>query len=147
MAEPIVRTATARDIDSVLALWRAAGGTATVTDTPNGVKRLLDTAPEALLVAEASVVVGSLIAAWDGWRGSFYRLAVDPDRRRQGIGSLLLREGERRLRTVGAVRLTAILVDDDPAVSAFWRAAGYERQANRARFIRHLPEEPAAHLR
>jgi predicted MFS family arabinose efflux permease len=38
---------------------------------------LLNADPEALLVAEVDgVVVGSLIAAWDGWRGSFYRLAV-----------------------------------------------------------------------
>jgi ribosomal protein S18 acetylase RimI-like enzyme len=154
MAEVTIRTATTRDVDSVLALWSVAGGTATVTDTPDGVKRLLETAPEALLVAEARVVVGTLIAAWDGWRGSLYRLAVHPGRRRQRIGTLLLREGERRLRALGAVRLTAILVDDDPAVAAFWSAAGYERQANRARFIRHLPDHadgtlaeqwPAAH--
>ena len=35
-------------------------------------------------------MVGSLIAAWDGWRGSFYRLAVHPERRRQRIATALL---------------------------------------------------------
>ena len=51
---------------------------------------------------------------------------------------MLLREGERRLRERGAVRLTAIVADDDEAgAMAFWRAAGYEQQQHRARFVRH----------
>lgn len=69
-------------------------------------------------------MIGSLIAAWDGWRGSFYRLAVHPDHRRRGIGTALLREGERRLRARGAVRLTAILAGADPVAAGFWEAVG-----------------------
>jgi ribosomal protein S18 acetylase RimI-like enzyme len=82
-------------------------------------------------------VVGSLIAAWDGWRGSFYRLAVSPERRREGLATMLLREGERRLCGRGAVRLTAIVAHEDAGAVAFWRAAGYERQQDQARFVRH----------
>jgi hypothetical protein len=36
----------------------------------------------------------------------------------------------------GAVRLTAVVSDEDPAAMAFWRAAGYEHQRARARFVR-----------
>jgi ribosomal protein S18 acetylase RimI-like enzyme len=93
--------------------------------------------PRALLVAELDgVLIGSLIAAWDGWRGSFYRLAVSPEYRRKGLATTLLREGERRLRERGAVRLTAIVADDEDGAMAFWRAAGYEPQRHRARFVR-----------
>ncbi len=85
--------------------------------------------PGALLVAEhAGIVVGSLIAAWDGWRASFYRLAVAPEHRRKGLATTLLREGERRLRERGAIRLTAIVADNEAGAMGFWRAAGYERQ-------------------
>jgi ribosomal protein S18 acetylase RimI-like enzyme len=83
-------------------------------------------------------VIGSLIAAWDGWRGSFYRLAVHPVWRRQGIATALLRESEHRLRERGAARLTAIVADHDPAAIGFWQAAGYQRQQRRARFVRHV---------
>jgi len=105
---------------------------------PEGLAGLLSVDPQALLVGELDgVLVGSLIAAWDGWRGSFYRLVVAPERRRKGLATMLLREGERRLRERGALRLTAIVLDDDAGATAFWRAAGYERQQHRARFVRH----------
>jgi len=43
---------------------------------------------------------------------------------------------ERRLRERGAIRLTAIVADDEDGAMSFWRAAGYERQEHRARFVR-----------
>jgi ribosomal protein S18 acetylase RimI-like enzyme len=133
-----IRNATEDDIASVLDLWVVAGSLPSVSDSPDGVARLLAADPQALLVAELEgVLAGSLIAAWDGWRGSFYRLAVLPEHRRKGLATMLLREGERRLRERGAVRLTAIVADDEARAIGFWRAAGYERQQHQARFVRH----------
>jgi ribosomal protein S18 acetylase RimI-like enzyme len=133
-----IRNAGEEDIASVLDLWILAGSLPSVSDSPDGLARLLAADPQALLVAELDgVVVGSLIAAWDGWRGSFYRLAVSPEHRRKGLATMLLREGERRLRERGALRLTAIAADDEAGAMAFWRAASYERQQHRARFVRH----------
>ena len=120
-----------------MSLWDTAGNPPSVSDTREGLSCLLATDPEALIIVEAGgALAGSLIAAWDGWRGSFYRLAVHPDRRRQGLAMMLLGEGERRLGERGAVRLTAIVADDDPAAMGFWKAVGYQRQGNRARFVR-----------
>ena len=134
-----IRGAAEGDFAAVLALWVAAGSLPSVSDTPEGLARLLATDPQALLVAELDdVLAGSLIAVWDGWRGSFYRLAVSPEHRRKGLATMLLREGERRLRERGAVRLTAIVADDQASAIGFWRAVGYERQQHRARFVRHL---------
>jgi ribosomal protein S18 acetylase RimI-like enzyme len=135
-----IRHASKHDVERVLALWDAAGSAETVTDTRDGVLGLLDADPEALLVAESDSgeIVGSLIAAWDGWRGSFYRLAVHPDRRRQGLATALLREGERRLLGRGAVRFTAIVTDDDLDAMGFWAATGYQPQESRARFVRNV---------
>jgi ribosomal protein S18 acetylase RimI-like enzyme len=132
-----IRSATEQDIEPVLCLWGAAGSSPSVTDTREGLLVLLATDEGALLLAEHDgTVVGSLIAAWDGWRGSFYRLAVHPGGRRQGIATALLWEGERRLRARGTVRLTAIVAEDDSAATAFWQAAGYARQRDRVRFVR-----------
>ncbi len=133
-----IRSAGENDIASVLDLWVVAGSVPSVSDSPDGLARLLAADPQALLVAErGGVLVGSLIAAWDGWRGSFYRLAVSPEHRRKGLATMLLREGERRLRERGALRLTAIVADDEEGAMAFWEAVGYQRQPQRARFVRH----------
>jgi ribosomal protein S18 acetylase RimI-like enzyme len=134
-----IRIATEDDIASVLDLWVVAGSLPSVSDSPDGLARLLADDPQALLIAGLDgVLAGSLIATWDGWRGSFYRLAVTPEHRRKGLATMLLREGERRLHERGAVRLTAIVADDDPIAMSFWRTAGYKQQQHRARFVRHL---------
>ncbi|HEX5309747.1 MAG TPA: GNAT family N-acetyltransferase [Solirubrobacteraceae bacterium] len=134
----IIRNASEEDIASILDLWAAADSSPSVSDSPEGLAGLLSADSEAMLVAELDgVVVGSLIAAWDGWRGSFYRLAVLPSEQRQGLATTLVREGERRLCERGAIRLTAIVADEDAGAMAFWRAAGYERQQHRARLVRH----------
>ena len=136
----MIRRASEHDIERVLSLWNAAGSAETVTDTRDGVLGLLDDDREALLVAESdgAEIVGSLIAAWDGWRGSFYRLAVHPDWRRQGLATALLHEGEHRLQARGAARFTAIVTDDDPNAMGFWAATGYKQQESRARFVRNV---------
>ena len=134
-----IRSATLEHIPAVLALWQAAGGPESVTDTADGLARLLRENRDGLLIADcAGAPIASLIATWDGWRGNLYRLAVRPQRRREGIATALVREGERRLRARGAVRLSAIVADQDPAAMEFWRAAGYRRQHDQARFVRHL---------
>jgi ribosomal protein S18 acetylase RimI-like enzyme len=137
-----IRSAAERDVDAVLELWAAAGSTPTVTDTRESLSCLLAGDEQALLLADAGAIVGSLIAAWDGWRASFYRLAVHPDHRRVGIATALLREGERRLCQRGAFRLTAIVTESDPVAIGFWQSAGYSAQADRVRFVRHAEAPP-----
>lgn len=139
MSEWSIRTGTADDIPALPALWRAADSAPTVTDDEASIVALLANDPGSLLVAEQEgEVIGSLIAAWDGWRGSFYRLAVDPRWRRRGLATALVAAGEQRLIALGAVRLTAIVATDEEAALDLWASAGYRRQSARARFVRTL---------
>ena len=131
--------ATADDIPGVLELWRAAEVLPGSTDDAGALEGLVAHDPEALLVARADGrLVGVLIAAWDGWRGNMYRLAVHPDHRGRGLARALVGEGERRLQERGARRVTALVVHrDDPAI-ATWRALGYQYDARMARYVRTL---------
>jgi len=125
----------------VLELWRRAEASASSTESAEDVGGLLLRDPEALLLAEADEgeIVGSLIVGWDGWRGGFYRLAVDPAHRRRGLATALVRAGEERLRALGAHRLNAIVETHEPDAMAFWSSVGYELQTSRSRFVKNLP--------
>jgi ribosomal protein S18 acetylase RimI-like enzyme len=139
-AAPQIRTGRAADIDAVLDLWRRADASPSSTESADDVRGLLERDPEALLLADAGGgVVGSLIVGWDGWRGTFYRLAVDPRARRRGLATALVRTGEERLRGLGARRLNAIVESEEADAMAFWAAAGYELQTARSRFVKNLP--------
>jgi ribosomal protein S18 acetylase RimI-like enzyme len=140
LSAPLIRPGSAADVAEVLALWRRADASPSSTESAADVRGLLARDPEALLVAEASgEVVGSLIVGWDGWRGTFYRLAVDPAHRRRGLATVLVRDGEERLRALGAHRLNAIVETDEADAMAFWAAAGYELQSARSRFVKNFP--------
>ena len=124
------------DVEQVLALWREADAEPTHTDDAAGLMTLLDRDPEALIVAvDGDRLVGSVIAGWDGWRGSIYRIVVAPDQRRAGLGRRLLQAAEDRLRRVGARRSQAIVVETDDLAVAFWRASGWAAQVERVRFV------------
>jgi ribosomal protein S18 acetylase RimI-like enzyme len=128
------------DAQAVLGLWaRSRSGHATTADRLEDIERLIADSPAALLVAERSgEIVGALIAAWDGWRGNLYRLAVCDSHRRQGIGAALVRAGEEYLRSRGVRRITALVAYEDDEAGAFWGSAGYPRDRDVGRRVRNL---------
>jgi ribosomal protein S18 acetylase RimI-like enzyme len=124
------------ETDAVLGLWREADAEPTHTDDVEGLVTLLAADPDALIVAEeGGRLVGCVIAGWDGWRGSIYRLVVAPTHRRAGLGRHLLAAAEERLHALGGRRLQAIVVSTDGQATAFWRASGWEEQVERLRFV------------
>lgn len=130
----------------MLELWALARSRhATTIDHPGDVERLVSEQSGSLLIADAGGnVVGALIAAWDGWRGNLYRLAVHPDHRRCGIATRLVEAGEHHLRRLGARRVTALVGHDDATAAAFWTAACYPLQVEMGRRVRNLSERSEA---
>jgi ribosomal protein S18 acetylase RimI-like enzyme len=131
------RKATRDDFTAVLALWnQARSGHAETADTREALERLED---GALLVHEhEGEIVGALIAAFDGWRGNMYRLAVAPAHRRGGIARALVTAGEAWLRAQGAPKVTALVGRGDEQAEALWRAAGYKDDVEIGRWVRAL---------
>jgi ribosomal protein S18 acetylase RimI-like enzyme len=133
---PELRPAIATDVPAVLALWREVAAP-TSTDNEAAVSALLFRDPGALIVADdRGRIVGSVIAGWDGWRGSVYRLAVASRHRRHGLGARLLRAAEDRLSALGAERMHAIVVGTDAGAVGFWQATDWERQPGQLRFTK-----------
>jgi ribosomal protein S18 acetylase RimI-like enzyme len=124
------------DLPAVLELWQLAAAEPTHTDDLEALRALFQHDPGSVFVADAEgQLVGSVIAAWDGWRGSIYRLVVLPNERRHGLGRQLLSAAQARLESLGARRLQAIVVESDDRAIGFWRASAWEEQSERRRFV------------
>lgn len=137
--DPVVRSATPDDVDSVLRLWREADAVVSTTDDADALHTLLERDPASLLIAEvAGEPVGTLIVGWDGWRANLYRLAVLPPWRRRGIATGLVVAAEKILRSLGARRGAAVVVTGHEDAAAFWRSMGYVLDERVGRFAKML---------
>jgi ribosomal protein S18 acetylase RimI-like enzyme len=148
------RTATPEDIPALLGFWQtAAENAARPQDSAAAVENLLARDPAALILAidpsarsdpsdpsdpSDQRIVGSVIAGFDGWRCHLYRLAVAPDRRRQGIATTLVEHAEARFRALGGTRSDAMVLDDNVSAQSAWWAQGYRVQEEWSRWVRPL---------
>jgi ribosomal protein S18 acetylase RimI-like enzyme len=134
-----IRACRLEDIEAVLELWRQADATPSATDTVEDLRRAISESPAHVLVAEVEGrAIGSIIGAFDGWRGNIYRLAVHPHCRRLGVGRALVAEVEKRLIRQGAKRITALVEKEQPRAMSFWEAIGYRMDERIARRVRTL---------
>lgn len=79
-----------------------------------------------LVAQDGDQVLGTAMAGYDGHRGWLYTIAVKPNSQRNGIGSLLLGEAERRLHALGCGKINLQIRAGNEAVAAFYRRHGYE---------------------
>lgn len=101
------------------------------------VESLVRRDPDSMLLAEVDgVIVGTVIAGWDGWRAHLCRLAVDPSARGQGFGRLLVQAAEQRLRELGAIRFDAMVLSGNSLGEAACEAMGHRPQEEWTRWVR-----------
>jgi ribosomal protein S18 acetylase RimI-like enzyme len=113
--------------DAVNALWREAFPDDAPRNTAKSVIPVkLTVQPDLLLVAmDGKIVVGSILAGFDGFRGWLNRVAVLQSRRRHGIGTRLIAEAERRLKSLGCTKINLQIVGSNYAVAEFYQRLGY----------------------
>jgi len=123
MTEATVRKLGRQDIPAILDLWNASG----LHVRPEGRDSVEHIAHEmeqgsalflgAFLGAE---MAGVVLATHDGRKGWVNRLAVPPERRKRGIGRLLVRACEKEFEALG-FGLSCALIEDwnDPSMALF----------------------------
>jgi ribosomal protein S18 acetylase RimI-like enzyme len=68
------------------------------------------------------------MVGFDGHRGWVYYLAVDPGRRRRGLGRSLMAAAKDWLMVRGAPKLQLMVRSDNEAAVGFYQRLGLERQ-------------------
>jgi ribosomal protein S18 acetylase RimI-like enzyme len=114
------------DTEAVVALWDSCDLIRPWNDPRRDIERKLRVDPELFLVAvEEELVLGSVMAGYEGHRGWINYLAVDPKRRRQGLGARLMDEAERLLDERGCPKINLQIRSENADVIAFYGALGY----------------------
>jgi ribosomal protein S18 acetylase RimI-like enzyme len=119
----------------VIALWYEAGLTRPWNDRRLDIQRKLAVQPETFLVAVApdsenhgrDLVIGSVMAGYDGHRGWLYYLATATAHRGRGVARALVGEAERLLEAMGCPKVQLMVREGNEAVLGFYDALGYER--------------------
>ncbi|MER7762101.1 GNAT family N-acetyltransferase [Streptomyces sp. NPDC097619] len=134
-----IRPARPDELPAVLEFWAAAAEGTSISDDLAGVAGLVTRDPGALLLAERDdLLVGTVIAGFDGWRCHLYRLAVHPEQRRRGVATALLTAAEERFVALGGRRGDAMVLDRNDRARAAWRAAGYTPEDHWTRWVKPL---------
>ena len=115
------------DTEAVVSLWQLTGLTRPWNNPYQDIHRKLKVQPELFLVAvDGRVIVGSVMAGYDGHRGWLYYLASAPDRRGEGIARRLVAEAEERLTAMGCPKVQLMVRPENGIARGFYDALGYE---------------------
>ncbi len=109
-----------------MSLWSICELTRPWNDPNRDIDRKLARDAENLLVLDDDGrLIGSVMVGYGGHRGWVNYLAVHPDRRRQGLGRLLMDAAERRLRDLGCPKVNLQVRTSNEAAKDFYRRIGY----------------------
>lgn len=123
-----IRTMTIADYDAVYALWMRIKGFSmkSLDDSREGVERFLHRNPTtSVVVLEESRIVGAILCGHDGRRGCLYHVCVDPEYRKQGIGTRMVVFAMNALKAEKVSKVSLIAFTTNDGGNAFWRKIGW----------------------
>ena len=114
------------DETAVVGLWQRCDLTRAWNDPHKDILRKLTVQPELFLVGELEdTLIASVMAGYDGHRGSVNYLAVAPEHRKAGHARMLMRHVEACLEAMGCPKLNMQVRTSNAAVLDFYRRIGY----------------------
>jgi transitional endoplasmic reticulum ATPase len=132
------------DLDAAVRLWDdpAAGTAAPVFGVSDLISAVRAGSPAVVAVA-GKELVGTVVATLSGDRALLLRISLAPGWRRQGIGSTMVTELERRLVAAGIHRVSCLLADDTEMGAAALEHSGYTARSGMFLYEKLEPVGPA----
>ena len=138
------RLASFDDYALIISLWEKAG----LSHRPKGrdsqekMKIEMERGIATFIIAEIQhVAVGIVLVSHDGRKGWINRLAVDPEYRKRGIASALIKEAEKTLLENGIEIFTCLIEDWNEASIALFKKAKYVEHKDIVYFSKRLNKD------
>ncbi len=125
MSVPEYRSPVADDHPGLCRLWANCAGLGGTLSAAGFASFVAVSGAYSCIALDGDQPVGSLLASFDGVRGAFSRLAVDPAWRGRGVARALFDRCSRALFAAGAEHLYFLIYGDNETGKRFWRAAGF----------------------
>jgi ribosomal protein S18 acetylase RimI-like enzyme len=141
----LVRSYAPSDESAVIALWQACGLTRPWNDPRKDIARKMAVQPELFLVGtEDGRIIASVMAGYDGHRGSVNYLAVSPTHQGRGFGKQLMRHVEEVLTALGCPKINLMVRGTNQEVIAFYDRLEFARDDVVSLGKRLIPDLPSA---
>ncbi len=110
------------DYPAMVTLWQATPGVRLVqADGQESIARFLGRNPGMSAVClEGNELIGTAMCGHDGRRGFLYHVAVRPENRSKGIGTMLVQHCLESLRQAGIDKCHVFVLADNEIGRAFW---------------------------
>ncbi|MGI6551388.1 MAG: GNAT family N-acetyltransferase [Syntrophomonadales bacterium] len=127
-----IRTVIPGDLEDLTSFWRTIDGVGLGKgDDLESLRRFILRNPTTcFLIRDEGKVVGSVLGGFDGRRGYVYHLAVCPEKRRQGLGRILMDTVCRELEKQGAHKVHLFVFNENLEAIGFYQRLGWNRRTD-----------------
>ena len=116
-----------KDRASLIELWKTVFTDDPPHNEPSKVIEAKLAVDDLIFLAENNnEIVGASMAGYDGHRGWLYAVAVLPEHRRSGTGSLLVKHTIQCLKECGCIKVNLQIRSTNTDVAAFYRSLGFK---------------------
>lgn len=123
-----IRKMSMDDYEEIYKLWISTPGLGLndIDDSKTGIDKYLERNPNTCFVAIASgKIVGVILSGHDGRRGFIYHTAVSITHRNEGIGSLLVNNALKALKSEGIHKVALVVFNTNEVGNKFWDNRGF----------------------
>jgi ribosomal protein S18 acetylase RimI-like enzyme len=121
-----VRKFQQQDREALISLWKRVFPDDPPHNDPARVISAKLSVDDLIFVSEhEQQIVGACMAGYDGHRGWLYAVAVAPEHRRGGTGTLLVNAALEELKRLGCIKVNLQIRPTNTAVAAFYKSLGF----------------------
>lgn len=128
-----IRVMRIEDYNDVMDLWLNTKGMGlnNLDDSREGINKFIKRNPTTSFVAnDNGKIVGVIIAGHDGRRGYIYHTAVAENRRKEGIGKLLISACMSALDNEGINKAALVVFEHNIIGNTFWEQEGFHSRTD-----------------